>query len=78
MCAIFDCVLNWLTIPTILLIWLPRTIISSPKWKTYQSDDEVASAVEDYFEGQKETFLKTRIKTPLEKCVDLKGDFVEK
>jgi len=27
----------------------------------YQSDDKVTSAVEDYFEGQKETFLKTEI-----------------
>jgi len=65
--------LNWLTILTILLIWLPRTIISSPTWKKklsgkrYQSDDKVTSAVENYFEGQKETFLK-----------NLKGDYVEK
>jgi len=29
--------------------------------KRYQSDDEVTSAVEDYFEGQKETVLKTGI-----------------
>jgi len=49
--------------------------------KRYQSDDEVASAVEDYFEGQKETFLKTGIqmlKHHWKKCVDLKGDYVEK
>jgi len=26
--------------------------------KRYQSDDEVTDAVENYFEGQKETFLK--------------------
>jgi len=29
--------------------------------KRYQSDDEVTFAVEDYYEGQKEIFLKTRI-----------------
>jgi len=29
--------------------------------KRYQADDEVTSAVEDYFEGQKETFLKTGV-----------------
>jgi len=51
--------------------------------KRYQSDDEVTSAVEDYFGSQKETFLKTGIqmlkqKHHWKKCVDLKGDYVEK
>jgi len=47
----------------------------------YQSDDEVTSAVGDYFEDQKETFFKTGIqmlKHLWKKCVDLKGDYVEK
>jgi len=49
--------------------------------KRYQSDDKVTSAVEDYSEGQKETFLKTGIqmlKYHWKKCVDLKRDYVEK
>ena len=49
--------------------------------KRYQSDDDVISAVENYFEGQKETFFKTGIqmlKHRWKKCVDLKGDYEEK
>jgi len=49
--------------------------------KQYQSDDEVASAVEDYFEGLKETLLKTGIqmlKHHWKKCVDPEGDYAEK
>jgi len=57
-CLLFVIVgLNWLTILTILLIWLSRTVISSQhekilSGKRYQSDVEVTSAVENYFEGQ--------------------------
>jgi len=49
--------------------------------KRYQTDDDVISAVKDYFEGQKETFFKSGIqmlKHRWKKYVDLKGDHVEK
>jgi len=36
-CLLFVIVgLNWLTISTILLIWLPWTSISPPTWKNFE------------------------------------------
>ena len=49
--------------------------------KQYQLDDDVISAVEDYFENQKEILSKMRIqmlKHHWNKCVECKGDYVEK
>ena len=58
--------------------YLPTSKKFSEKW--YQSDGNVISAVENYFEGWEETF-KTGIQMFIhrwKKCVDLKGDYVEK
>ncbi|XP_030588657.1 histone-lysine N-methyltransferase SETMAR-like [Archocentrus centrarchus] len=49
--------------------------------KQYRTDDEVLSAVEDFFEGQVESFYTTGIQVlqhRWKKCVDRRGDFVEK
>ena len=49
--------------------------------KRYESDDDVISAVEEFFEGQKENFYSTGIRAlqhRWKKCVDRKGDYVEK
>ena len=48
---------------------------------SYQADHDVISAVDDYFEGQEETFFKTGIrmlKHCWKKCVDRKGDCANK
>ena len=48
----------------------------------YQTDDEVISAVDDFFfEDQGESFCTTRIQAlqhQWKKCVDHRGDYVEK
>ena len=49
--------------------------------KRYDSDDDVISAVEDFFEGQEENFYATGIRAlqhRWKKCVDRRGDYVEK
>lgn len=49
--------------------------------KRYQTDDEVISAVEDFFGDQDESFYSNGIKAlqhRWKKCVDLRGDYVEK
>ena len=49
--------------------------------KRYESDDDVISAVEDFFESQEENFYATRIQAlqhRWKKCVDRRGDYVEK
>ena len=49
--------------------------------KRYESDDDVISAVEDFFEGQEENFYATGIRAlqhRWKKCVDRRGDYVEK
>ena len=49
--------------------------------KRYKSDDDVISAVEDFFEGQEENFYATGIRVlqhRWKKCVDRRGDYVEK
>ena len=49
------------------------------KW--YESDDDVIFAVEDFFEGQEENFYATGIRAlqhKWKKCVDRRGDYVEK
>ena len=48
--------------------------------KRYESDDDVISAVEDFFEGQKENFYATGIRAlqhRWKKRVDRRGDYVE-
>ena len=49
--------------------------------KRYESDDDVIFAVEDFFEGQEENFYATGIQALQQrwkKCVDRRGDYVEK
>ena len=49
--------------------------------KRYESDDDVISAVEDFFEGQEENFYATGIRAlqhRWKKCVDRRGNYVEK
>ena len=49
--------------------------------KQYRTDDEVISAVEDFFENQDESFYTTGMQAqqhPWKKCVDHRGDYVEK
>lgn len=49
--------------------------------KHFDSDDDVISAVTDFFDDQEETFYKTGIQAlqhRWQKCVDRKGDYVEK
>ena len=49
--------------------------------RRYESDDDVISAVEDFFEGQEENFYATGIRAlqhRWKKCVDRRGDYVEK
>ena len=49
--------------------------------KRYESDDDVISGVEDFFEGQEENFYANGIRAlqhKLKKCVDRRGDYVEK
>ena len=82
--------LNWLITLHILLIWHHLTIFCSPTWKKnhlagkqYRTDDQVISAVEDFFENQDESFyMYTKGIQALqhwwEKCVDRRGDYVEK
>ena len=47
----------------------------------YQTDDDVISAIEDFFESQEENFYSTGIQAlehRWKKCVDCRGDYVEK
>ena len=47
----------------------------------YESDGDVISAVEDFFEGQEENFYAIRIRAlqhRLKKCMNRRGDYVEK
>ena len=49
------------------------------KW--YKTDDDVISTVEDFFEGQEENFYATGIRAlqhRWKKCVDRRGDYVQK
>ena len=49
--------------------------------KRYESDDAIISTVEDFFEGQEENFYATEIRAlqcRWKKCVDCRGDYVEK
>ena len=49
------------------------------KW--YESDDDITSAVENFFEGQEENFYATGIQVlqhRWKKCVDCREDYVEK
>uniref|UniRef100_A0A3Q0S4Q4 Tc1-like transposase DDE domain-containing protein n=1 Tax=Amphilophus citrinellus TaxID=61819 RepID=A0A3Q0S4Q4_AMPCI len=49
--------------------------------KQYRTNDDVISAVEDFFEGQDESFYTTRnqaLQQQWQECVDRRGDYVEK
>ena len=49
--------------------------------KRYETNDDVISVVEDFFEGQEENFYATGIRAlqhRWKKCVDRRGDYVEK
>ena len=49
--------------------------------KRYENDDDVISAVEDFFESEEENFYATGIRAlqlRWKKCVDRRGDYVEK
>ena len=75
--------LNWLITLHILLILHHLTIICSPTWKKhlagkqYQTNDEVISAIEDFFEDQAESFYTTGMQAlqhGWKKCVDRSGE----
>ena len=86
----------WLQCPLCLIVVLNRLItlhifliglFSVPKHektfagKRYESDDDVISAVEDFFESQEENFYVTGIRTlqhRWKKCVDRRGVYVKK
>ena len=77
--------LHWLIILHILLIW--HHLLYVPQLekhlagKQYRTDDEVISAVKDFFEDQDESFDTTGIQAmqhQWKKCVDCKGDYVVK
>jgi len=67
MSAIRDCGFELVDHPYYSPDFAPSDCYLFPKMKKilsrkqYQSDEEVTSVVEDYFEGQKEIFLKTGI-----------------
>ena len=49
--------------------------------KRYESDDDIISAVKDFFGGQEENFYATGIRAlqhRSKKCVDRRGDYAEK
>ena len=88
MAAVRDCGFELVDHPPkdlhILLIWLHLTIFRSPTWiqkhlagKQYQTDDEVISAVEDFFEDQDESFRlyhgNPSAATPMEKVCGPQG-----
>ena len=49
--------------------------------KRYENDDDIISAIENFFEGQEENFHATKIRALQhiwKKCVDCRGDYAEK
>ena len=77
----------WLWLWTGLLTWLQLTIFWSPAWinerkkhlagKQCRTDNDVMSAVEDFFEAQDESFYTTGIQALQHRCVDRRGNYVE-
>ena len=79
--------LNWLITLHILLIVAPFDYLLFPNikkllaGKQYRTNDEVISAVEDFFKDQDESFYAIGIQAlqrRWKKCVDRRGDYVEK
>ena len=87
MSAVHDCSLELIDYPPYSPDLAPSDYFLFPDLKKhlagkrYESDDDVISTVEDFFEGQEENFYATGIRAlqhRWKKCVDHRGDYVEK
>ena len=87
MSAVHDCVFKLIDHPPYSPDAAPSDYFLFPNLKKhlagrrYESDDDVISAVEDFFEGQEENFYATGIRAlqhRWKKCVGRRGDYVEK